>query len=157
MGWNTEQARTVAHLMKPEDQQRYASQEYLEAKRRVEASTAPDPKLDPHPPVKSGGSEKKEQNSFANYLIERNERGAKIPWVWHAMHKASRATPGTPDFWVGINGHGIFFEFKRDYSCELTPPQETFRLYCEAQGIEHHVVYSAFEAIKWVEQADSLW
>ena len=34
-------------------------------------------------------------------------------------------------------------EFKQDYSCALSPEQEEFRLACEAQRIEHYVVYSA--------------
>ena len=150
MGVHLELAPHLYRLMSPEDQERFGINPSLWQ------SSAPDPKLDPHPPVKSGGSEKEQQKSFANWLTEKNQKGAKIPWFWHAMHKATKATPGTPDFWVGINSRSVFFEFKRDYSCELTPPQETFRLYCEAQNIEHYVVYSAFAAIKIVEDADAL-
>jgi hypothetical protein len=59
---------------------------------------------------------------------------------------------GCPDFWVGINGHSIWIEFKKDRSCRLTAEQEEFRDACEVQRIEHHVVYSAAEAIEIVEQ-----
>jgi hypothetical protein len=46
----------------------------------------------------------------------------------------------------------MWFEFKRDDSCKLTPEQEEFRLACEAQGIEWHRVYSAAEAIRVVQK-----
>jgi hypothetical protein len=155
MGVHIQMAPHLLKLMSPEDQERYGiNPDLWEPK-----STAPDPKLDPHPPAKSGGSEKKEQDSFANHMLEKNNKrgpNEQIPWVWHATHSRSKATPGTPDFWVGINRRSIWLEFKRDYSCELSPPQEVFRLACEAQQIEHHVVYSAWEAIKIVEDADAL-
>jgi hypothetical protein len=114
-------------------------------------STAPDPALDVHPPPKSDRAEKKEQAQFANWLLLQNSEGKDIPFCWHATHTSSKATPGTPDFWVGINGHSLWIEFKRDYSCKLSPEQETFRRRCEIQRIEMHVVYSAFEAIKLVQ------
>jgi hypothetical protein len=68
-------------------------------------------------------------------------------------HTRSKATPGTPDFWVGVAGRGLWLEFKRERSCKLSPEHEEFRSACEAQRIEHHVVYSADEAIKLVENA----
>ena len=49
----------------------------------------------------------------------------------------------------------MWIEFKRDDSCALTPEQEQFRLACEAQHIEWHLVYSAAEAIAIVQGADS--
>lgn len=79
-----------------------------------------------------------------------------IPWCWHATHKPSTASPGVPDFWVGVNSRGIWLEFKKDYSCKLSDDQELFRKRCEAQGIEMHVVYSAFEAIQIVQEAFDL-
>jgi hypothetical protein len=155
MGIHLEMAPHLYRLMSPEDQERYGIDPSLwESK-----ATAQDPKDDTHPPVKSGSPEKVEQASFANYMLEKNaKRGPneQIPWVWHDTHRKSRATPGTPDFYVGINGHSIWLEFKRDYSCELSPPQEIFRLACQAQQIEHHVVYSAFQAIRIIEEADAL-
>jgi hypothetical protein len=116
-------------------------------------STAPDPKLEVHPSAKRSSAEKKEQAQFANYLLLKNSEGWRIPFCWHATHTASKATPGTPDFWVGINGHSMWIEFKRDYSCSLSPAQEEFRLGCEAQRCEWHIVYSAGEAILLVQQA----
>jgi hypothetical protein len=73
-----------------------------------------------------------------------------IPFVWHATHSRSKATPGTPDFFVGVSGHAMWIEFKRDRSCHLTQEQEAFRLASEAQHIEHYVVYSAGEAIELI-------
>jgi hypothetical protein len=123
-------------------------------------SSAPDPKLDVHPSAKRSTSERKEQGQFANYLLLKNSEGWQMPFCWHATHTASKASPGTPDFWVGINGHSMWIEFKRDYGCSLSEDQELFRRRCEAQGIEWHIVYSAGEAILLVQRAaaeDSLY
>lgn len=119
-------------------------------------STAPDPKLRIHPPGKSDIPERKQQADFANYLLLQNSKGRKIPFSWHATNARSKATPGTPDFWVGVNWRGMWIEFKKDYSCDLSPEQEEFRLCCQAQGIEMHVVYSCSEAITLIEEADRL-
>jgi len=119
----------------------------------AETSTAPDPKLRTDPPPKRSVAETKEQGSFANYLLLQNSEGRKIPWVWHKTNMASTATPGTPDFWVGVTGLGMWIEFKKDYTHHLTPAQEEFRLCCEAQNIQMHVVYSAHEAIQLFEKA----
>jgi hypothetical protein len=101
---------------------------------------------------KRDATERKEQGTFASWLLLQNNNGRRIPFVWHATNSRSKATPGTPDFFVGVNGHALWIEFKRDGSCKLTPEQEEFRLGCEAQRIEHHVVYSAAEAIAIVEK-----
>jgi hypothetical protein len=138
----------LIRLMNPEDQMYYRPD--------PNQSSAPDPKLRISPPPKRDVPERKEQADFANYLLLQNSQGRKIPFVWHATHTSSKATPGTPDFWVGINRRNMWIEFKRDYGCDLTPEQEEFRLCCEAQGIEMYVVYSAGEAIKLVEDADRL-
>jgi len=139
-------------LMSPEDQAKFP-----ELVRLYGGGPAPDPKLEVHPPVKSGGSEKAEQGSFANWLLLQNSKRSEdnqIPFEWHPTHTRSKTTPGCGDFWVGINGISMWFEFKRDYSCELSAVQEKFRLACQAQRIRYHVVYSAFQAIKIVERAD---
>ena len=119
-------------------------------------STAPDPKLEIHPPAKRTAAERKEQGQFANWLLFQNSEGRDLPFCWHATHAPSKATPGTPDFWVGVNGHSLWIEFKRDYSEKLSPDQETFRKRCEAQSIEMRVVYSAAEAIQLVKERSSL-
>jgi hypothetical protein len=119
----------------PSDRQRY--------------STAPDPALELHPPPKRSVAERKEQGQFANYLLLKGN----IPFCWHSTHTRSKASPGTPDFWVGVNRHSMWIEFKRDYSCQLTAEQESFRQKCEVQQIEWHLVYSAGEAIRIVEAA----
>lgn len=120
------------------------------------ASTAPDSELEVHPPAKRSVAERKEQGQFANWLLLQNSNGKMIPWCWHATHKASTASPGVPDFWIGVNSHGLWLEFKRDYGCPLSDEQELFRKRCEMQGIEMRVVYSAFEAIKLVQERMSL-
>jgi hypothetical protein len=128
----------------------------LEDQALYRPSTAPDPTLDPHPPPKRNTAERKEQAQFANWLLLQNSNGKLIPWCWHATHKPSTASPGVPDFWVGVNARGLWIEFKRDYSCKLSEEQEEFRQKCEAQQIEMRVVYSAFEAIQLVQAAFSL-
>jgi hypothetical protein len=100
-------------------------------------------------------NERREQGDFANWLLLQNSQGRKMPFVWHATHRASRATPGTADFWAGVNGRSLWIEFKRDQSCRLTPEQDEFRLACEAQRIEWRVVYSADEAIEIVATANT--
>jgi hypothetical protein len=107
----------------------------------------------PQPLPRGGTAERKEQAGFADWLLLQNSQGRKIPFCWHATHTRSKATPGTPDFWVGINRHAMWIEFKRDSSCRLSPEQEEFRACCEVQGIEWHLVYSAAEAIGIMEKA----
>lgn len=119
-------------------------------------STAPDPKLEVHPESKRDSPERKEQADFANWLLLQNSKGRRIPFSWHSTHTRSKASPGTPDFWVGINWRSMWIEFKRDYGCDLSPEQEEFRQRCEAQCIEMHVVYSCGEAIRLIEDADKL-
>jgi hypothetical protein len=115
------------------------------------ADTGHDSRLDDsHRSRKVTTDERKEQRTFANWLLLQNSEGRRIPFCWHATHTRSKASIGTPDFWVGVAGRGLWFEFKRDDSCKLTPEQEEFRLACEAQRIEHHVVHSAAEAIRVV-------
>jgi len=124
--------------MSPEDQKLYGQ------------TTITVRKLDRHASTKTATAERKEQASFANWLLLQNsKRGPKekIPFVWHATHTPSKATPGTPDFWVGIRGRSIWIEFKASSSCKLTLEQEEFRRACEVQGIEWDVVYSAEQAI----------
>ena len=105
---------------------------------------------------KRDADERREQGEFANWLLLQNSQGRKIPFVWHATHTRSKATPGTPDFWVGINGRSLWIEFKRDESCKLSPEQNEFRLACEAQQIEWHVVHSAKQAIQIMQKADAV-
>jgi hypothetical protein len=97
---------------------------------------------------KRDADERREQGDFANWLLLQNSQGRKIPWVWHATHTRSKATPGTPDFFVGINGRSMWIEFKRDDSCKLSREQKEFRSACEVQHVEHYAVYSADEAIR---------
>jgi|SRR5215469_576905 len=148
MGIRVEFSPHLIPLMSAQDQNFYRPD--------PNTSTAPDPKLRIHPPGKRDVAERKEQADFANYLLLQNSKGRRIPFSWHATHTRSKATPGTPDFWVGINRRSMWIEFKKDYSCDLSDEQEEFRQCCEAQCVEMHVVYSAGEAIELVEEADRL-
>ena len=102
---------------------------------------------------KRDADEKKEQGEFASWLSLQNSKGRRIPFCWHATHTRSKATPGVPDFWVGVAGRGLWFEFKKDRTCKLTTEQEEFRSACEAQRIEHYLVYSSQQAVDIVETA----
>jgi hypothetical protein len=139
MGVRVELSPHLVRLMSAEDRKLYGQ--------TATTTTVMGHDLDRHPSRKSNSDERQEQGDFASWLLLQNSNGRKIPFVWHATHKPSKATPGTPDFWVGINGRGIWIEFKRDASCKLSPEQDEFRFGCEAQAIEWHVVYSAAEAI----------
>ena len=92
-------------------------------------------------------SRKKEQGTFANWLLRPYSEGRKIPFVLHTTHKPSRATIGCPDFWVGVKQRGLWIEFKANDSCKLSPEQEEFRVCCAYQGFEWRLVYSAQQAI----------
>ena len=129
-------------LMSPEDQKLYGVQ-----------TTAPVPRLDRDPSPKSSVAERKEQASFAHWLLLQNSKGADTPFEWHPLHAKSRSTPGCFDFWIGVSPVSIWIEFKRDYTCKLSEEQEEFRRKCEKRGIPAYVVYSADEAIKLVQKA----
>jgi hypothetical protein len=142
VGWTIEQARKIAHLMDPADQQRYQERATSQG--------------EPVPPPKTDKREKDEQRQFANWILLQRSKGRKLPFCWHATHKASTASPGTPDFWVGTWGGGIWLEFKRDWSTKLSEDQQAFFDDCKARGVECYVVYSAQEAIKIVNEKDEL-
>jgi hypothetical protein len=151
VGINLNEAAKLAHLMSPEDQARFGSKplssDFYERH----------PEYNPVvPPPKTDKLERDEQRQFANQLLLWNSQGRKIPFVWHSTAHRSKATPGTPDFLVGINRTWLCIEFKRDYSYKLSAEQQEFCECCLAQGLVFKVVYSADEAIKLVEQYDSL-
>ena len=91
--------------------------------------------------------EKKEQGDFSNECLRRG-----FAYVWHATHKPSTATPGTPDFIVAVGPYTLWIEFKRPGEA-LSDAQKDFRQRLEAQGQELHVVYSCLEAIALVNEA----
>jgi hypothetical protein len=136
MGVQLSSAPHLTRLMSRADQARYG----------VGSDTRDTPKSS----RKRDRDERREQGDFANWLLLQNSQGRKIPFCWHALHKPSKATPGTPDFWVGVTGHGIWLEFKWD-GCKLSPEQEEFRLACEAQRVEFYIVYNARQAIALVQ------
>jgi len=135
-------------LMDPADQARYGVVPGTLSCVRDDA-----PKCSPKRSPKRDADERKQQGEFASWLSLQRSKGRKIPYCWHATNSRSKATSGTPDFWVGINGHAIWYEFKKDRTCKLTTEQEEFRSACKAQRVEHYVVHSSAEAIKLVETA----
>jgi VRR-NUC domain len=119
-------------LLSPEDQKTYGPGIH--------------PPDDPHPPAKTDKLEKDEQRSFANWLLLH-----ELPFVWHSTAKRSTATPGTPDFIVGVNRVTLWIEFKREQA-ELSSDQEKFKALLERQKIRYYVCYTAFEAIQLLAQ-----
>jgi hypothetical protein len=101
--------------------------------------------------MKTDKLEREEQRQFASYCLLH-----QYPFSWHATNVRSKATPGTPDFWVGVNRVGLWIEFKRDYSSKLSQEQENFARLLEAQGMKLYVVYSCNEAIELVSSFDSV-
>jgi hypothetical protein len=122
-------------LMSPEDQRKYGPGIH--------------PADDPHPPLKTDKLEREEQRQFASYCLLK-----ELPFSWHATNARTKATPGTPDFWVGVNRLGLWIEFKRDYTCKLSEEQQEFAAKLERQGMKLYVVYSALEAIELLNYFD---
>ena len=149
MGVRVSLSPHLLRLMSLEDQQRDGGQLNL-------VTTPAVSQLNPDRSPKRDADEKKQQGEFASWLQLQNSKGRKIPVCWHATHTRSKATPGTPDFWVGVAGRALWIEFKRDRTCKLTTEQEEFRSACEAQHIQYYVVYSYQQAIDIVEQAAAL-
>jgi hypothetical protein len=148
MGVRLENSPHLWRLMDPADQARYGVVPGTLSCVRDDA-----PKCLPKRSPKRDADERKQQGEFASWLSLQRSKGRKIPYCWHATNSRSKATSGTPDFWVGINGSGIWFEFKKDDTCKLTTEQEEFRDGCAAQRIEWHLVHTAQQAIDVVEQA----
>ena len=159
MGIHLQSNPQLVRLMSPEDQARYAygPNGKIPYSNLTEEFYAKHPEYAPVvPPPKTDKLEREEQRHFANQLLLWNSQGRKIPWIWHSTAHRSKATPGTPDFLVGIAGKWLSIEFKRDYSCRLSDDQVEFCEACLAQKLEYHIVYSADAAIKLVEEADTL-
>src|SRR5215469_8269901 len=99
-------------LMSPEDQVRYSG--VIDDRLLHDRLSVPGPCLnDAQSSRKSATAERKEQSTFASWLLLKNSEGADIPFEWHPLHMRSKTTPGCFDFWVGVST-GIWFEFKRD-------------------------------------------
>jgi hypothetical protein len=144
MGVRVQMSQHLLRLMSAEDRDRYEI---------VVADTDPALQLDRPSSRKVTTDERKEQGVFANWLLLQNGEGRRIPFCWHVTHTRSKASPGTPDFWIGVAGRGLWFEFKRDDSCKLTPEQKEFRDCCVCQGIEWYLVHSTQQAIEIVQKA----
>ena len=97
---------------------------------------------DHHPPPKNDKLERYEQGQFASWCLLHN-----YPFCWHSTAHRSKATPGTPDFIVGISGQTLWIEFKRP-GFGLSQDQEKFKARLEGQGIVYFLVYSHQEAIE---------
>jgi len=100
MGVRVELAPHLLSLMNDKDRARYGGVRDTESGIRDTGKSR-----------KRDADERREQGEFANWLLLQNSQGRKIPFVWHATHTRSKATPGTPDFWVGINGRSLWIEF----------------------------------------------
>ena len=134
----------LKRLMSEEDQKRY-----FPSPGESFATPGVHPPDEAVPPFKTDKSEKKEQASFANHCLLRG-----YPYCWHGTHKRSTGTEGTPDFWVGVNGTGVWIEFKRDHTAPFSPNQIEFSQKCERQKIPWYVVYSHAEAIAICDQLE---
>jgi hypothetical protein len=129
MGVRVELSPHLLPLMSAEDQARYGVASHARSDRRDGSDMRDTGKQS----RKRDADERREQGDFANWLLLQNSQGHKIPFVWHATHTRSKATPGTPDFWVAICGRSLWFEFKPDQSCKLSTEQNEFRLACEGE------------------------
>lgn len=94
-----------------------------------------------------GRLERQEQGLFANWLLQQG-----LPFVWHATHAPSKATPGTPDFWVGCRGKGMWIEFKGPGG-KMSACQLEFSVKLTLEGLDFFIVHSAAEAIELVRFA----
>lgn len=119
----------MIRLMGPEDQRTYGPGIH--------------PEDDSHPQSKTDQLERKEQASFANWLLLKNLKAR----VWHKTNASSTATPGCPDFIVPVNGTTLWIEFKRP-GFWLSDVQEEFKAALEEQGVRYYICYSALEAIE---------
>ena len=95
--------------------------------------------------------EKAEQGTFAQWCLLH-----ELPFVWHATHAPSKATPGTPDFIVGAAGKTLWIEFKRlEAGQRLSSAQEAFKSRLARQNIALHVLTSAAQAIELLKNCIS--
>jgi hypothetical protein len=131
--------------MSPADQARYAAVAVPDA--------ALAPRLDHRPSAETTSDERKEQGTFANWLLLQNSNGADLPFEWHPLHTRSKTTPGCFDFWVGAGPVSIWIEFKKDHAQKLSDAQQEFRRKCDKRGIPAYVVYNAQQAIDLVQKA----
>jgi hypothetical protein len=99
---------------------------------------------------KRPADEKKEQSTFARWLLLQNSNGADLPFEWHPLHTRSKTTPGCFDFWIGVGHVSIWIEFKKDRPCTLSDEQQEFRRKCEKRGVPTYIVHSAAQAIELV-------
>lgn len=124
----------MVHLMSPEDQSRYAP--------GIHASTYQE---DENPPIKTSTLERVEQKDFANYCLSKD-----YLYVWHATHKKSTATRGTPDFAVLVRGVWHWIEFKLPGE-SLSKDQKEWREACVRNGGIYYVAFSSHEAMRIVD------
>ena len=135
MGWKqSDLTPEIIAAMNAEDRARYAP--------GVHASTYAE---DQNPPNKTGSLERDEQGEFANWC---HLHGYLI--VWHATHKKSTATKGTPDFAVLAHGVWHWIEFKLPGS-DLSPDQKEWREACERNGGIYWIAYSSHEAMRIID------
>lgn len=135
MGWTRiKLTPEIIRCMNPADQNRYAP--------GMHASFYQE---DENPPNKTGTLERVEQKDFANWCL-----GRGYLYVWHATHKKSTATKGTPDFAVLAKGVWFWIEFKLPGE-SLSKDQREWREACEANGGTYYIAYSSHEGMRIVD------
>jgi hypothetical protein len=127
----------MLRLMGPEDRARYSPA----------GLPAPAPVTPPPAKNRTTRAERIHQGTFANHCLRKG-----YAFTWHRTDKPSTASPGTPDFIVGVRARTFWIEFKLPGE-KLSPDQADFRNRLAAQGIALEVVYSDAEAIALVDPA----
>ena len=142
----SEITQKIASLMSPTDQEYFGF---------VNPGLHPKFEDDPHPPLKTSTTERKEQGEFWNWLCLNGYADAV---VWHRTDRSTGATRGTPDFIVPLEWgreRVLYIEFKLPGNW-LSKEQEKFRETLENKGHTLYVCFSAHEAIALVKQKDRL-
>jgi hypothetical protein len=114
----------------------------------IEPGIHPPFEQDHHPAPKNDKLEREEQRQFATWCLLKN-----YPFCWHSTASRTKATPGVPDFIIGVNRITLWIEFKRP-GYGLSEDQEKFAALLAGVGIQLYVVYSAHEAIALTNQYD---
>jgi hypothetical protein len=123
MGVRLAVAPHLFRLLSPEDQKLYGQ--------TIAQTTIPVPTLGCHSSPKSSVAERRNRATSrtgccyrtANATERRKSLSSGTPLI-----SPRRPPPGTPDFFVGVSGHAMWIEFKKDRSCHLTQEQDEFRL-----------------------------
>lgn len=86
--------------------------------------------------------EREEQRLFSSELLRR-----ELPFYWHSTAHKTKATPGVPDFVIGLNATTVWIEFKAPGG-RMSDEQLAFAERLRQQKQNFHLVYSCKEAIE---------